>query len=124
MRTSRKIASVVAIAGLVALGGSAFTETNSQAVSQEVGYGTTTITGATVNSMVYNLNAGKDHIDSLTLVLATDTTLSSVFLAYNAGTAYTCGVGVFTTVTTYTCDNNATAFVTESLTATHIIVTS
>jgi hypothetical protein len=124
MRKSAR--TVLAVAGIAAFaaGGSAFTASNTQATTQVVGYGSTTISGATVNSMAYNLNPAGDNVNSVTLVLAGDTTGSSVSIGFNGGTLTSCGTGAFTTVTTYTCDNGGASFVrsTAGLTSTAVVV--
>jgi hypothetical protein len=124
MRKSSKLIGALAIAGIAAAGGTAFTASNTQAASQVVGYGSTTISGATVSSMAYNLNAAGDNVNTVTLVLVGDTTGSAVSIGFNGGTTTGCGTGTFTTVTTYTCDNLGAPFVrsTAGLTGTAVIV--
>ncbi|MDX6268503.1 MAG: hypothetical protein QOD70_3243 [Frankiales bacterium] len=124
MRKSSKLIGALAIAGIAAAGGTAFTAGNSQAASQVVGYGSTTISGATVASMTYNLSPAGDNVNSVQLVLAGDTTGSAVSIGFNGGAATSCGTGAFTTVTTYTCDNGGASFVrpTAGLTGTAVVV--
>ena len=122
----KSVRTLIAAAGIAAFaaGGSAFTASNTQAAGQVVGYGSTTISGATVNSMAYNLNGPGDNVNSVTLVLATDTTGSAVSLGFNGGNLTSCGTGVFTTVTTYTCNNGGSSVVrsTAGLVSTAIVV--
>ena len=125
MRKSNRIFGALLIAGVAAAGGAAFTNSNTQAATQVVGYGSTTISGATVNSMVYNLNAAGDNVDSMTLVLAGDTTGSAVSIGFNGGATTSCGTGTFAaSATTYTCDNGGSNFVrsTAGLTSTAVVV--
>lgn len=125
MRVNTRILGALAVAGAVAAGGSAFTNSNTQAASQVVGYGTTTISGATVSSMDYNLNAAGDNVNSLTLVLAGDTTGSAVSVGFNGGATTSCGTGTFAAgATTYTCDNGGGNFTrsTAGLTSTAVVV--
>jgi hypothetical protein len=124
MRNPARIALAATTVAALAAGGSAFTNSNTQAASQVVGYGSTTITGATVSSMAYNLNSPGDNIDSVTLVLAGDTTASAVSIGFNGGALTSCGTGTFTTITTYTCDNGGSNFVrsTAGLTSTAVVV--
>lgn len=124
MRKSARTVLVVAGIAAFAAGGSAFTASNTQATTQVVGYGSTTISGATVNSMAYNLNPAGDNVNSVTLVLAGDTTGSAVSIGFNGGTLTSCGTGAFTTVTTYTCDNGGASFVrsTSGLNSTAVVV--
>jgi hypothetical protein len=124
MRNPARIALTAAAIAAVAAGGSAFTASNTQAASQVVGYGSTTISGATVNSMAYNLNSPGDNVDSVTLVLAGDTTGSAVSIGFNGGALTSCGTGTFSTNTTYTCDNGGSSFSrsTAGLTSTSVVV--
>jgi hypothetical protein len=124
MRKSSKLIGALAIAGIAAAGGTAFTNSNTQATSQVVGYGSTTISGATVTSMAYNLNPAGDNVNTVTLVLGGDTTGSAVSIGFNGGQTTSCGTGVFSTNTTYTCDNGGVSFVrsTAGLTSTAVVV--
>lgn len=125
MRSNTRILAAVAVAAAVAASGSAFTNSNTQAASQVVGYGSTTISGATVSSMVYNLNGPGDNVNSVTLVLAGDTTASAVSIGFNGGATTSCGTGTFaTSATTYTCNNGGSSFVrsTAGLTSTAVVV--
>ena len=125
MRKSSKLIGALAIAGIAAAGGTAFTNSNTQATSQVVGYGSTTISGATVNSMIYNLNPAGDNVNSVTLQLAGNTTSSAVSMGFNGGATTSCGTGTFaSTATTYTCDNLGVSFVrsTAGLTGTAVVV--
>jgi hypothetical protein len=128
MHKSTKVVGALGIAAVVAAGGAAFTNSNTQAASQVVGYGSTTISGATVNSMAYNLNNPGDNVDSITLVLSGDTTGSAVAIGFNGGTTTSCGTGTFAAgspgTTTYTCDNGGSNFAqpTSGLTSTAVVV--
>ena len=128
MRKSAKVLSAVAVAGLAFAGSTAYTAGNtfaSGATAPLTGYATTTVSGATVNSLDYNLNAAGDQISSVTLVLANDTTTSSVSMNFNGGTSFGCGTGTMsgttTIITTYTC-TPATAQSTSALTSTGVVV--
>jgi len=134
MRNSIKFLGSLAVAGLVAAGGSAFTASNTMAKSdQVVGYGSTTISGATVNSMTYSLNPAGDNVNSVTLVLAGDTHLSAVWIGFDGLQTSSCGTGTVTQAvvspaaaafTTYTCDNGGSSFEqsTAGLTSTAVVV--
>lgn len=103
---NKKVLGALAVAGLIAAaGGSAFTASNTgMPATDTVGYGATTVSGATVNSLTYNYNTAKSDIDSVTLVLDGDTTTDAVSLGYNDAAPVSCGTGAFlTTETTYTC---------------------
>ena len=124
MHTSIKFLGALAVAGLIAAGGSAYTNSNTMAASQVVGYGSTTISGAVVSSMTYHLNTAGDNVDSVTLVLAGDTSASGVSIGFNGAQTTSCGVGAFTaTFTTYTCNNGGSfSQATADLTSTAVIV--
>lgn len=99
---------VAALAAITMMGGSAFTASNTMtAADTVVGYGETTITGATVSSLGYTLSGDGSNIDSVELVLSGDTTSSSVEIGFNDGTTSSCGAGTFETDTTYTCEDAA-----------------
>jgi hypothetical protein len=108
MKKLGKALGAVAIAGAIAAGGSAFTASNSLPGPTTIGYGTQTITGVTATSVTYNLNATKDKIVSVDLVLVGDTTLKNIELAWGTGTPFQCdGTPVFTTSTAYSCSADA-----------------
>lgn len=124
-RNNRRGGLLLAAVALTALmGGSAFTASNTQAATDVVGYGETTVSGAVVNSLTYNLNAAGDNVDTVELVLDGDTTGSAVAIGFNGGATTSCGTGTFTTVTTYTCDDGGANFVqsTSGLTKTAVVV--
>jgi hypothetical protein len=99
---------VAALAAITMMGGSAFTASNTMtAADTVVGYGETTITGATVTSLGYTLSDDGSNIDSVELVLSGDTTGSSVEIGFNDGTTSSCGAGSFETDTSYTCSDAA-----------------
>jgi len=130
MRKSTKLFGALAVAGLVAAGGSAFTNSNtfaSGATAPLTGYGSTSVSGGTIDSLKYNLNAAGDNVDTVTLVLATDTTTSSVAIGFNGGATTSCGTGTYDSVaatTSYTCNNGGSNFVqtTSGLTSTAVVI--
>jgi hypothetical protein len=141
MRTSIKFLGALAVAGLVAAGGSAFTASNTVAAGQVVGYGSTTITGATVSSMHYTLNDTGTNVNSVTLVLAGDmmaipaghAVASAVSIGFNQLATTPCGPGVLTEATTdpvapafttYICQAGSGSFTqsTTDLVSTQIVV--
>ena len=114
-----------ALFAAVAAGGSAYTASNT-VPDATVGYGTNTVSGGTVNSIAYNTNSTGDNIDTVTLVMAGDTTTSKVSIGFNGGATTSCGTGTYdgTTATTYTCDNGGSNFTqsTSGLTSTAVLV--
>jgi hypothetical protein len=127
-KNARTILSVAAIAAFAA-GGSAFTASNTMApgaTAPLTGYVSTSVTGATVNTLHYNLDATGVNVDNVTLVLDGDTTSSAVSLGFNGAAVTTCGTGTYsvpTTETTYTCDNGGSSFArtTAGLTSTEVV---
>lgn len=72
MRKSTKLFGAVAVAGLVAAGGSAFTNSNS-AIANQVhvgGYSTTTVTGADVSDIAYTYSPDRSQVDAIVFKLA------------------------------------------------------
>lgn len=125
-RTNRPGGFILAgIAAVALLGGSAFTNANTMDATDTVGYGSTTVSGATVNSLSYTLNSAGDQVSSVTLVLNGDTSSSSVAIGFNDGSTSSCGTGNYdgTTATTYTC-NDAANFpqATSALVKTAVVV--
>jgi hypothetical protein len=59
----------VLAAALIAAGGAAFTNSNSLPQTKTVGYGSSEISGATADSIVYHPSADGSTIDSVTIVL-------------------------------------------------------
>ncbi|MFJ5860986.1 hypothetical protein ACIQCM_06165 [Pseudarthrobacter sp. NPDC092439] len=125
MRKAAKIVTALSVAGLAVAAGSAFTAGNTFAegsMAPLTGYATTSVTGATVNSLQYNLNGAGDTINSATLVLAGDTSSSTVKMNYNGGTSFACGTGTVdatANTTTYTCTQTQS---TAGLTSTGVVV--
>ena len=108
--TRKKIAALLVLAGIAVTGGSAYTAgLTGVPTTKVIGQQTTTITGATANSVVYTYNAGKTQVTSIAVQLSGDTTGGGVHLwaipnaAGSAGTPVDCGAGTFGTDTDYTC---------------------
>ena len=99
------IVAVVA-ASVLAVAGSAFTASNSFADPAIVqGFGQQDVTGVTVESVTYNLDALKENVQSVTFVLTGDTTADTIETGFNTDAPTTCGGGVYsagTDDTTYT----------------------
>jgi hypothetical protein len=119
------------VAGVLVAGGSAFTAGNTQASTQVVGYGTTTVSGGTVVSTAYTLSADGTTITTATIVLAGDLTGGStdangatpsiVSIGFNGGNVTACGAGTYdATNTTFVCSGLTQS--TSGLTQTAIVV--
>jgi hypothetical protein len=128
MRKSSRLIGALVAAGVVVSGGAAFTASNtfaSGATQPLTGYATTTVTGGTVNSLKYNLDAAGANVVSVALVLANNTTTSNVSMNFNGGTAFSCGTGTATSTspitTSYTCTPSAPEAV-SSLTSTGVSI--
>ena len=106
MNKSKRFLGAVALAGVLAAGGSAFTAGNTlPAAAVTKGYGSQTISGVAATSVTYNTNTAGDTITSVGLVLTGDTTTKTIQIAFNDAAPATCsGTGAFLTPsTTYTC---------------------
>ena len=113
----------IALAGALAAGGAAFTATNSMPAGETVGYGTTTVSGATVNSIKYNPTGDGSQIATVDLVLAGDTSALNVSIGLNGSNTVSCGTGDASTGdTAYSCDVSSLAQSTDGLSSTAILV--
>lgn len=126
MSGKRKFFAGAVLVAAVVVGGSAFTASNT-VPDATVGFGTNTVSGATVKSIRYNTNVIGDNVDSVSLVLDGDTTASAVSLGFNGAGATPCGTGTHdeaADTTSYTCDNGGAAFVrpTGGLNSTSVLV--
>jgi hypothetical protein len=76
MRNSKRILGALAVAGLVAAGGTAFTNSNSLPANDtgSVGYGATTVTGVTVSNVAYTADTADGSMLASVVVTSTDTT--------------------------------------------------
>jgi hypothetical protein len=95
---TKKIILAVAVIGVVAAGGVAFTAANTVADSV-AGYGTSTVTGATASSVNHTLSADGLTIVSTVITFSTDQTGNTVDAGFDAGNLQNCPV----TTTTATC---------------------
>jgi hypothetical protein len=95
-KTKRIIAALVVI-GAVAAGGAAFTASNTVAGSV-AGYGTSSITGATVTSIKYTLNSDGTQIASAALVFDGDQHSQTVQAGFGTDALTTCTVGAYDSV--------------------------
>ncbi|MCW2616377.1 MAG: hypothetical protein JWN08_3371 [Frankiales bacterium] len=100
-----------AVAGVIAVTGAAFTNSNSlPAADVTRGYGSQTISGVAAHAVTYNTNTAEDTITSVGLVLVGDTTAKVIQIAFNDATGATCsGLGAYdatTAKTTYSCTAN------------------
>lgn len=108
MRSTSKVLAASAVAGVLAMTGSAFTAGNTlPSTTVTAGYGSQTITGVTAEQVNYNLNVPKDTVESVGLVLTGDTTTKTIQIAFNDAAPATCSsTGTFASTTddtTYTC---------------------
>jgi hypothetical protein len=84
MHTRTKVFSAAAIVAALAAGGAAFTDSNTMPINQNVGYGTVSVTGATVDHIDYNVNAtDASKLDGVTVWIAGDHTASTVTVQWN-----------------------------------------
>ena len=96
-RTTKKIVVAVAAVAALAAGGAAFTASNTVPATT-AGYGTSTVTGATVKSIQYTLNGPKTTITGADLVFDGDLTspvLQNVEAGWEGGNLSACTVGSY-----------------------------
>lgn len=89
-RSTRGLLGTVVLAGVLSVGAYAFTASNT-VPSTNAGQGTGTVSGYTVSSVAYNLNAtSPQNVDSATFTISptSATTVKAQFAA--AGTWYSC----------------------------------
>jgi hypothetical protein len=128
MTSKTRILLAAGAIGVIAAGGSAFTDAFSFPKStQVVAYGTQTVDGATATQITYNINATGDNIDSVTLKINDDITSGyTVESAFNGDNLSGCTIGTYdgSSSTTVTCDNGGSGFTQspETATAYHVSV--
>lgn len=112
MRTYIKILGAGAVAGAVALTGSAFTAgVTTTGVSALAGTGSVTISGATLNSVSFVQDTTGTKIDAANLVLDADMTGNTVTVGFGTTAGQACTVGTYDatkTETPVTCSGLAT----------------
>jgi hypothetical protein len=128
MQKSGKLLGALAVAGLIATGGAAFTASNTLPPGGVSGYGESVATGATITTVAHTLLAGDNSkLASVVFTSSTDVTGKTASMTLKQGTTpvgtpYTCTLGAFTTTMTITCataDNPLlNAFDTTGLTVT------
>jgi hypothetical protein len=92
-----KIVAALAVAGVVAAGGSAFTASNTIPDSV-AGYGTSNITGATATSLDYTLSADGTTIAAADLVFSGDQTGRTVKAGFGSDALTACTAGTYDSV--------------------------
>lgn len=127
MSSKTRVLLAVGAIGVIAAGGSAFTDAFAfPKASQVVAYGSQTVDGATATQVTYNVNATGDNIDTVTLVITGDITSGyTVKSAFNGDNMTGCTIGSFSAgSTTVTCDNGGSTFTQspETATAYHVSV--
>src|SRR5882724_3478941 len=94
---TRNSALLVAVT-IAALGGSVYTASISGAGvggTKVMGYGATTITGATAHAVAYTYDTDHSHITQLDVALNGDTSASTLSVNYNATAPTACATGVY-----------------------------
>jgi hypothetical protein len=114
MRRSTKLLCAVGLACVVAAGGSAFTAALTPPAAPkdyEVGFVSRSLSGGSIVSLHYTLDADGTHITNVTAVMSGDTSNRVLSVGFTNGGAATdsvdCATGSYnggTTQTTYLCD--------------------
>src|SRR5947209_10692667 len=97
-RISRRMVAVVVLIGAIAAGGAAFTASNTIPPSV-AGYGTSTITGATANSVSYALSSDGTTITDATIVFSGNHSADTVTAGFGTDNLTTCTVDAYVTGT-------------------------
>ena len=115
MRATTKIVGLVAAAGIVAVGGPAFTASNSLPAGGVSGYGQVQSTGASITAVTDSLvTTDASKLASVAFTSSTDVTGKTVLMTLKNGTTvvgspYSCTLGTYTagtmTITCPTADN-------------------
>lgn len=88
---TRKALGALALAGVAAAAGAAFTASNTlPGGSATLGYGSQEISGVTATSVSYNTNDAGDTVESVGLVLVGDTTGKLIKIGFNDATPTAC----------------------------------
>jgi hypothetical protein len=96
MSRTRKLLAALVVAGVAAVGVSAFTNSNSFDVQgphnagQVAGYGTESVSGVVAHSVKYVTPGDGTNITEVDLVLAGDTTRDDISYAFNGGSLQPC----------------------------------
>jgi hypothetical protein len=93
-RNTKRMIAGLAVIGALAGGGTAFTASNTVPASV-AGYGTSTISGATVDSLSYTRSADGATITGEALVLSGNQTGRTVEAAFGASNLTACAVGTY-----------------------------
>lgn len=114
MRTNKRfLTAAVMAAGVLVLAGSAFTASNTMPPDIVRGYGDQEVTGVTVTSISHNLNAIKEEVVSVDVVVVGDSTALTLEVAYNDDVPSVCGGGVYDVgddETSYNCTTGLAAY--------------
>lgn len=123
MRKNVKLLTALAVAGLVATTGSAFTAGNTVSGDNYAGYGTSTVTGATTEGIEHTLSTDGATINSTLLTFTTDLSTGHQVKAGFDGTLFTCTVtqGTSPAKDTATC-TYSTPYTTSTATAFNVAV--
>ena len=141
MSKTRKLLAALVVAGVAAVGVSAFTNANSfdqqgpHKAGQVAGYGTESVSGVVAHSIKYVTPGDGTNITEVDLVLAGDTTNDDVSYAFNGGPLQACIHGAETEsggtydpppgtdTTSYTC-TLAASIATDSVTDFALVATN
>ena len=120
MKTTMRILGALAVAGLVATGGSAFTASNTVGGDNYAGYGSATVTGATSTGIEHTLSSDGTTISSTLITFSTDLVAGhNVTAGFGSTALENCVEDV--TANTATC-TYATGYTTSAATSFNVAV--
>jgi hypothetical protein len=93
--TTSKILASLAVFGVVAAGGSAFTASNGLPATKKLGYDTTSISGATASNVSYQLSTNGSKIEQVKITFAGDVSASTIEAGFNDDALTACATKVF-----------------------------
>lgn len=120
MRKNIKVLGAVAVAGLVAATGSAFTAGNSVANSV-AGFGTSTVSGATVSAVAHTLSSDGDAVTASQVTFSTAQTGRTVVAGFGTANLQGCTVNI-TDGLSAVCTYSGAGYVTADATAFNVAV--
>ena len=135
MSRTRKLLAALVVAGVAAVGVSAFTDSNqfqasgAQGAGDIAGYGSVTVAGVTARSVSYTTNATGDKITDVNLILVGDTTNDDISVAFNGNPVALCSDNDTATYdgsayTPYDCDVALLSQDTDAVTSFHLVATN
>jgi len=135
MSRTRKLLAALVVAGVAAVGVSAFTDSNqfqasgAKGAGDVAGYGSVTVSGVTAHSISYVTPGDGTEISDVNVVLVGDTTNDNISIAFNNNNIALCSdnnTAVYdgSAFTPYDCDVSGQHQTTAGVTSFHLVATN